>query len=132
MMLFISAFSMICQEENTSDPHRAVLIHPASAAIYLSSHWHGLKPQRRSAVEPWKIRKFHRNPQLTEFWFWFYASGVSAHLFVGGLPHIQDLPSEWEDTVAVSPDDAQAGHGQRLGRVSLGEDQRAVRRVFPS
>lgn len=49
-----------------------------------------------------------------------------SHLFVRGLSHVEDLPPEREDAVAVSSNHAQSGHGQRLGGVSFSEDQRAL------
>lgn len=57
--------------------------------------------------------------------------GGSTHLLVRGLADVEDLPSERENSVAVPPDDAEPRHGQRLGRVSLGEDQCALGGVSP-
>lgn len=57
--------------------------------------------------------------------------GVSTYLLVRGLADVEDLPSERENSVAVPPDDAESRHGQRLGRVSLSEDERALGGVSP-
>ncbi|TNN78982.1 hypothetical protein EYF80_010661 [Liparis tanakae] len=40
------------------------------------------------------------------------------------------LFKQGENSVAVAPDDSESGDGQRLGRVSLGEDEGAFARVF--
>lgn len=52
------------------------------------------------------------------------------HLFVSRFSNVQDLASQWEHSVTVPTDDSQTGHGQRLGRVPLSEDQSAFRGVF--
>ena len=46
----------------------------------------------------------------------------------GGLADVEQLTLEGEHAVAVPADDSQTGHGERLGRVSLGEDEGAVLR----
>lgn len=61
-----------------------------------------------------------------------HAHARPTHLLVRGLPHVEDLPSERENAVAVPPDDPESRDGQRLGRVALGEDQRAFGGVFPT
>mmetsp|Transcript_36679 Transcript_36679/g.57266 ORF Transcript_36679/g.57266 Transcript_36679/m.57266 type:complete len:285 (+) Transcript_36679:1658-2512(+) len=47
-------------------------------------------------------------------------------LLVRGLAHVQRLALEGEDAVEVAAHDGQAGDGQRLGRVALREDERAL------
>lgn len=54
------------------------------------------------------------------------------YLFVCCLSDVEDLPSEGENSVTISPDDSESRHSQRLGRVSLGEDEGAVRGMFPT
>lgn len=51
---------------------------------------------------------------------------VLEDLRVRGLSYVEQLTLEGEHSVPVPPNDTQTGHGQRLGRVSLGEDQGAV------
>lgn len=58
--------------------------------------------------------------------------GPLTHLFVRRLSDVEDLSSERENAVTISPDDSESRNGQRFGRVSLGEDQSAFRRVFPT
>jgi len=48
--------------------------------------------------------------------------GARSHLLVVGVAHVEHLAAQREDTKVVAADDAQAGDGQRLGRVALGED----------
>lgn len=58
--------------------------------------------------------------------------GALTHLLVRRLSDVEDLSSERENAVTVSADDSESGNGQRFGRVSLSEDQRAFRGVFPT
>ena len=45
------------------------------------------------------------------------------------LPNVEQFPSQWEHSVLVPPDHTQSCDGQRLGRVSLGEDQSTLVRI---
>mmetsp|Transcript_9905 Transcript_9905/g.27630 ORF Transcript_9905/g.27630 Transcript_9905/m.27630 type:complete len:414 (+) Transcript_9905:2738-3979(+) len=56
--------------------------------------------------------------------------GVACDLFEVCVPDIQHLALERKDTILVSTDDAQASDRQRLGRITLRQDQRAVLRVL--
>lgn len=59
-------------------------------------------------------------------------SNAFPYLLVCCLSDVEDLPSEGENSVAISPDDSESRHSQRLGRVSLGEDEGALRGMFPT
>ena len=50
-------------------------------------------------------------------------------LVMRGLPNVEQFPSQWEHSVLVPPDHTQSRDGQRLGRVSLGEDQSTLVRI---
>ena len=54
------------------------------------------------------------------------------YLFERGLPDVEHFSSEREDAISVPADNPQPGHSQRLGRVSLREDQRAADGVLPT
>mmetsp|Transcript_45800 Transcript_45800/g.76350 ORF Transcript_45800/g.76350 Transcript_45800/m.76350 type:complete len:294 (-) Transcript_45800:1235-2116(-) len=51
-------------------------------------------------------------------------------LFVRGVAYVEQLPAQGEHAVAVTPHHRQAADGQRLGGVSLSEDEGAVLGVF--
>jgi hypothetical protein len=48
------------------------------------------------------------------------------------LADVEKLSTEREDTVLVPADDVKAGDGERLGRVSLGQDERAFLALWPA
>lgn len=60
---------------------------------------------------------------ITNFYIFFNAR---SDLLVWGFPHVEHFSPEREDSVAVSAHHAQTRHGQRLGRVSLRQDQSAA------
>jgi len=45
---------------------------------------------------------------------------------VVGVAHVEQLAAQREDAVVVAADDRQAGDGEGLGRVALGNDERAL------
>ena len=51
-------------------------------------------------------------------------------LLVGGLPHIEKLTLERIHAVIISANHPEPRHGQGLGEVPLGEDERSARRVL--
>jgi hypothetical protein len=50
-------------------------------------------------------------------------------LIVLRLAHVEKLAAQREDAKVVAPDDTKPGHCERLGRVSFGQDERALGRV---
>eukprot|EP00962_Isochrysis_galbana_P036430 scaffold12591_cov102-Isochrysis_galbana.AAC.6 len=48
------------------------------------------------------------------------------------VAHVEQLTAQREDAVVVPADDRQAGHRQCLGRVALGDDERALVPVAPA
>ncbi len=56
--------------------------------------------------------------------------GVLENLLVRRLADVEELAAEREDAKEVASDDGEAGDGEGLGRVSLGEDERALHRVL--
>ena len=58
--------------------------------------------------------------------------GVVHDLVVRRVAHVQELAAQREDAVAVAADHGEAGDGERLGGVALGEDQSAVLGVAPA
>ena len=54
---------------------------------------------------------------------------IETNLFVCGLTNIEQLALEGKDTVGIPANDTQARNCQRLGRVSLSEDESALIRV---
>ena len=57
---------------------------------------------------------------------------VFQDLLVGGFADVEQFTLERENAVLVATDDTQSGDGQRFGRVSFRQDQRAVDRVLGS
>ena len=55
---------------------------------------------------------------------------ILSHLVVSGFPDVEQLTPEREHTILIPSDHAQSTDGQRLGRVSLRDNQRAVHGVF--
>mmetsp|Transcript_98086 Transcript_98086/g.245796 ORF Transcript_98086/g.245796 Transcript_98086/m.245796 type:complete len:390 (+) Transcript_98086:1753-2922(+) len=55
---------------------------------------------------------------------------IGHHLLQRRIAHVEHLASEREHAVLVAADDAQPCHRQGLGGVALGQDERALRRVF--
>ena len=47
-----------------------------------------------------------------------------------GVAHVEQLAAQREDAVVVAPDDREAGDGEGLGRVALGDDQRTLAAVL--
>ena len=47
-----------------------------------------------------------------------------------GVAHVKQLAAKREDAVVVAPDDREAGDGEGLGRVALGDDQRTLAAVL--
>lgn len=84
--------------------HRVSFTHRAAAVI-----WHHLKPE-----EEWE------------------KIGVWINLFVGGFPDVEHFSSEGEHTITIPSYHPQPRHSERLGRVSLSEDQCAANRVLPT
>mmetsp|Transcript_71285 Transcript_71285/g.201218 ORF Transcript_71285/g.201218 Transcript_71285/m.201218 type:complete len:291 (+) Transcript_71285:821-1693(+) len=58
--------------------------------------------------------------------------GVVHRLGEVRIPDVQQLPAQGEDPVSIPANDAQAGNGERLGTVALGEDERALAAVAPA
>jgi len=52
--------------------------------------------------------------------------GVVEERLAARLAHVEQLAAQREHAVVVAPDDGEARHGERLRRVSLGEDERAL------
>jgi hypothetical protein len=50
---------------------------------------------------------------------------LADNLFVRRLPNIEQFPAQWEHAVEVSADNTKACNCQRLGRISLGQNERA-------
>ena len=48
---------------------------------------------------------------------------IQADLVMRGLPDVEQFSPEWEDAVVISPDHAQPADSQRLGWVSLSQDE---------
>mmetsp|Transcript_58836 Transcript_58836/g.168974 ORF Transcript_58836/g.168974 Transcript_58836/m.168974 type:complete len:955 (+) Transcript_58836:1131-3995(+) len=55
---------------------------------------------------------------------------VRHHLLQGRVTHVEQFTPQGEDAVLVSADNTEAGDGQRLGRVSLGQDEGACVRIL--
>ena len=55
---------------------------------------------------------------------------MESNLFVRSFANIEEFTLEWEDAISVSADDPETGDGQRLGRISLRQNQSAVTRVL--
>lgn len=47
------------------------------------------------------------------------------------LPNIEQLPSQWEDSIVIPTNHAQSTNSQRLGWISLRENESALMRVPP-
>ena len=55
---------------------------------------------------------------------------MKTNLLVCGLTDVQQLALEWKDAIVVPANDPQTGDCQRLGWVSLGQDERTLLRVL--
>jgi hypothetical protein len=51
---------------------------------------------------------------------------VFHNLVVTGLAYVEELAPKWKDAIVVTTDDAEAGDGKGLGRVSFCQDEGAV------
>ena len=49
---------------------------------------------------------------------------VLHNLIVFRLAHVEELATQREDAKVVTPDNTKSGHGERLGRVSFGQNKR--------
>lgn len=54
------------------------------------------------------------------------------NLVVLRLLHVEKLAAQREDAKVVTPDNTKSSHGERLGRVSFGQNKRALRCVARS
>ena len=58
--------------------------------------------------------------------------GVVLDLIVRCVSNVQELTAKREDTVLVATDDGETAHRERLGGITLGENQRTGFRITPA
>lgn len=54
------------------------------------------------------------------------------HLLMAGFSDVEKFTPEGENTVTIATDNTESSYSQRLGRVSLSQDQRTIQGVFSS